>query len=83
MPLDNNTLGAALYAVRNSFSNLTIDQIISTYGSLEDARLNQAKQEAAVIIDHFKANIILTIPGTGLVAGSVPVAGASITGTIA
>jgi hypothetical protein len=80
--LNSNTLGTALYNVRNNYSNKTAQQLIDTYGSIENARLSQAKDEADVIIGHFINNISLNIPGTGLTAGAVAVAGASVTGTI-
>lgn len=82
MPLNKDILGTALYNVRNTYSNKTHDELITAHGSMEAARLAQAKDEAQAIIDHFKDNSLLNIPGTGMMAGSVAVSGTSITGTI-
>jgi hypothetical protein len=80
MALDKDILGQALYDDLSFFNNKNKDEI----GDIETARLNFCKQMAETIINHFKENILLTIPGTGLVApsGGGPVTGASITGTI-
>lgn len=80
--LNKDILGQALYDVRNSYSNKTLQNLIDTYGSLEGARLSQAKDEADAIINHFKTNAKLTVPGTGLASPSGAVTGSSITGTI-
>ena len=80
--LNKDILGQALYDSRKVFDGLTVDQIIAQYGSLELARLAACKADAQVIIDHFKSNIVVSIPGTGLVAGTSAVTGVSNTGTI-
>lgn len=84
MPLNKDVLGADLYAVRNNFSNQTKAQLEATYGSVEAARLAACKAEAEAIINHFKANSLLTIPALGFISASPgqPVTGTSITGTI-
>jgi len=83
MALNKDILGQALYDMRNQFfNNQTLDELQTTYGSLEAARLAACKKEAEIIINHFKTNVLLTIPGTGLVVGSTPVTGSAITGTM-
>ncbi len=84
MALNKDILGLALYDVRAIYCNKTIDEIIDEYGSLEAARLHACKAEAEAIIDHFKNNIAISIPGTGLIApgGGGAVTGASVTGSI-
>jgi hypothetical protein len=81
MALNKDVLGQALYDVRASFSNKTLSEL---GGDLEAAKLSLAKAEADAIIAHFKANALLNVPGTGLVAppSGGPVTGASVTGTI-
>jgi len=80
--LDKVTLGQAIYAARQVFDDKTVDQLIEEYGSLDNARKAICEAEAQAIIDHFKSNAVLTIPGTGLVAGSSAVTGVSTTGTL-
>ena len=82
MALNADILGQALYDVRQAFSDQTYDEIIALHGTLEAARLAEAKQEATVIINHFKTAAKLTVPGTGLTAGATAVTGSSITGTL-
>lgn len=82
MALNKDVLGTALYNARLPFMNMNIDQVIATYGTIEAYRLAIAKADADEIIKHFKANIQITIPGTGLTAGATAVTGASVTGTI-
>ena len=85
MPLSKDILGTDLYNVRNTFSNKTEQDLIATYGSIENARLAACKAEAEAIINHFKANSLLTIPALGFISASPgqPVTGTSVTGTIA
>jgi hypothetical protein len=81
--LDKDVLGQALYDMRNGFwNNKTIDELIAEYGTLEAARLEACKKEADVIIQHFKTNGVLSVPGLGLFAGSTPITGTSVTGHI-
>jgi len=80
--LDKVTLGQAIYSARQSFNDMTIDQLIATYGSLDDARKAICEAEAQAIIDHLKNNAVLNVPGLGLVAGTNAVTGASTTGKI-
>ena len=82
MALDKDILGQSIYDVRAIYSNKTSSQLITTYGSLEAAKLHAAKAEANIIINHFKTAAILTIPGAGLLAGATAVTGSSITGNI-
>lgn len=83
MALNKDILGTDLYNMQNQFfNNKTSDEIIMLYGSMEAARLECCKKEAEIIINHFKNNIQLSIPGLGLTAGANPVTGTSVTGTI-
>lgn len=82
MALNKDVLGTALYNARLPFMDMNIDQVIATYGTIEAYRLAIAKADADEIIKHFKANIQITIPGTGLTAGATAVTGASTTGSI-
>jgi len=65
MPLSKDVLGAALKSARDSFNNKTQEQLIDEYGSLDAARLAQAKAEADEIIKHFKNNAVITVSTTG------------------
>ena len=80
--LNKDTLGQAIYTARQPFNDLTADQLIDQYGSMENARKAICTAEAKAIIDHFVNNAHLTVPGTGLTAGSNAVTGQSTTGTI-
>ena len=84
MALSKDVLGTALKSVRDNFNNTTNQQLIDTYGSLDSARLAACKAEAEAIINHFKANAILNVPGTGLIApsGGGTVTGSSDTGSL-
>lgn len=83
MALDKDILGQDLYDIRNTFfNNKTLAQLEATYGTIENARLEACKKEAEVIIEHFKNNAVLIVPGTGLTAGATPVTGTSNTGTM-
>ena len=66
------------------FNNKTHDELLMMYGTMENARLEACKKEAEIIINHFKNNSQINIPGLGLVApaGGGPVTGSSTTGTI-
>jgi hypothetical protein len=76
MALDKDVLGQAIYDVRNIYSNKTAEQLITSYGSLEAARLHAAKAEMEVIINHFKtAGVVLPYTlfapqNAGLVTGT-------------
>lgn len=84
MALNKDVLGMALYNRRVAFSDMDMDALVATYGSLEGARKAMAKADADEIIKHFIANITIKIPGTGLVApsGGGVVTGIAVTGTI-
>ena len=83
MSLDKDILGQALYVNRNTFfNNKTLAQLEATYGTIENARLEACKKEAEVIINHFKNNAVLHVPGLGLTAGATAVTGQSNTGTL-
>ena len=85
MALDKDILGTALHNARQTFANQSFDDLIAIYGTLDGIRLAASKADAQAIIDHFKANGVLTVPGAGLVApsGGGAVTGNSITGKIA
>ena len=82
MALDKDILGQAIYTVLGQFDNITNDQLIEQYGSMEEFRKALCIALAGSIIDHFKSNAVLTVPGTGMVAGSSPVTGVSTTGKL-
>lgn len=82
MALNKDVLGLARYNATLGFNNKTEQELIDVYGTIEASRLAYFKADSEAIIEHFKANISLNIPGTGLVAGATPVTGTSITGTI-
>lgn len=84
MPLSKTVLGLALKNARDAFNDMDMDTIISTYGSLDAARLAMAEADAEEIINHFKNNIVISIPALGFISASPgsPVTGTSITGTI-
>lgn len=77
MALNKDILGLDLYNRCNAYNEVDITDI-------EAARLAFWKNVAEGIITHFKANGILTIPGTGLVApsGGGVVTGLSVTGNL-
>lgn len=61
MPLNKDVLGMALYNSRHIFDNMTLDEIIQQYGSLEDARIAASKGDAEAIINHFKNNAVVSV----------------------
>ncbi len=63
MPLNKVALGLDLYNVRNAFNEKTVAQLMATYGSFENARKAQCEMEAEAIINHFKANAQIYVPG--------------------
>jgi hypothetical protein len=75
MALNKDILGTDLYNRANAYNEVDITDI-------EAARLAFWKNVAEGIINHFKDNGVLTVPGLGLVAGSVAVTGNSITGNL-
>lgn len=77
MALNKDILGQALYDVEVQYNDADIDD-----ADLPAKRLEMNVKMAEVIINHFKANIKITIPGTGLTVGSTAVTGTSTTGTI-
>jgi hypothetical protein len=78
MALNKDILGQALYNKAKEWNEKTADEL----GDLEATRLDFWKAIAGEIINHFKTNGTLNIPGTGLISPSGPVTGMSITGTI-
>lgn len=70
MALNKDILGQDIYDVRAIYSNKTAQQLITTYGSMEAARLHAAKAEAEVIINHFKNNAEGKYQAATLQAGS-------------
>lgn len=75
MALNKDILGADLYSRANNYNEINIIDI-------EAARLAFWKNIAEGIIEHFKANGQLNVPGLGLIASGVGVTGNSITGSI-
>lgn len=73
MPMNKDVLGLALYNVRKSYSDKTINQLIDEFGSLEAARLAQAKEEAEQIINHITNEAAGIYQSGSLVAGANPV----------
>ena len=78
MALNKDVLGVALYNREQAYNNKTPAEL----GDLETARQNFWKGMADEIINHFKNNGVLTVPGLGLTAGATAVTGTSISGTI-
>jgi len=77
MALDKDVLGLDLYNRAASFNDVAIDP-----ADLEAQRLSWWQNIAEGIINHFKANGVLTVPGLGLTAGATAVTGSSTTGNI-
>jgi hypothetical protein len=77
MALNKDILGTDLYNRANAYNEVNITDI-------EAARLAFWKNMAEGIIEHFKTNGVLTVPGTGLIAPTSggPVTGQSITGNL-
>lgn len=73
MALNKDILGQALYDFRATFNNKTIEQLETDFGSLEAARLAEAKGEAEIIINHFKDNAEGEYQTGSLIAGPNPV----------
>jgi hypothetical protein len=82
MALDKDILGQARYDAELAFFNKTSDELITAYGSIENARLAFLKKDSEIIIDHFKNNGQLATSGKGLVAGPNAVTGTSATNII-
>jgi hypothetical protein len=82
MALSKDVLGLALYNRRNEFCDKTLDELVDEHGSFEGAKLAMAKADAEEIINHFKANILISIPATGFGVSGAVVTGIAITGTI-
>jgi hypothetical protein len=61
MPLNKDVLGTALHVARNAFNDKTLDELIAIHGSLDGVRLAMAKADAEQIINHFKANAVITV----------------------
>ena len=75
MALNKDTMGLAIHNVRKKYNEKTVEQLINQYGSMENALIAEAKEEAEAIINHFKE--FATIPGTGLAAPNGSVTGAA------
>lgn len=74
MALNGNDLGDLVYAVRQTYSNKTVTQLVADYGSIENARKAAARDEMTVVVNYLKANGVV-LPGTfansgGAVAGA-------------
>jgi len=61
MALNKDILGFALYSARADFSDKTLNELITEYGSLESARLAMCKVDAEEIINHFKAAGVINV----------------------
>ncbi len=70
MALNKDILGTALYNFRSGFNDKTIEEIELTFGNIETARLELAKGEAEIIIDHFKNNAEGEYQAGTLIAGA-------------
>lgn len=68
MALDKDILGTALY---NTAQNWNDQQ----FADINVSRQAFWKAIAEVIINHFKVNGVVVVPGTGLTAGADPVTG--------
>lgn len=77
MALDKDILGVDLYTRATGYNDVDIDP-----ANMEARRLAFWKDISEGIINHFKANGQLNVPGAGLTAGATAVTGTSITGTI-
>lgn len=71
MPLNKDILGQALYDALNTFNNKNPDE----FGNMETQRLAFCKVIANEVIEHFKANGVITLNPLGLTAGIEPVVG--------
>lgn len=78
MALDKEILGQNLFDAEQQFNDKTPDEL----GDINEARLNFWKVMAQTIIDHFKSNGELIVPGVGLAAPNGAVTGQSTTGRI-
>lgn len=78
MALNKDVLGQGLFDAEQQFNDKAPDEL----GDINTARLSFWKVMADTIIEHFKANGELVVPGTGLVAPNGAVTGQSITGRI-
>ena len=75
MPLDKPTLKAGIQALH--------DELYANNAGLSPAAAGERYATAiSDLIEAFVKSATLNVPGTGLVVGSVPVTGLSITGTI-
>lgn len=77
MPLNANVMGTALYEKSKEWNDKDIPA-----EDIEAQRLAFWQGVASVIIDHFKTNANLQVPGLGLTAPNGAVGGTSITGKI-
>lgn len=75
MALNKDILGLDLYNRAKVFNDVDI-------ADLEQARKDFWKTIAEGVIEHFKTNGVLTIPGLGLMAGATAVTGSSVTGKL-
>jgi len=82
MALNKDILGQLLFDARNQFCDKSPEELLQMYGSWPAIRLAACKADAEAIIQHLQTDAALSVPGTGLQAGQVPVTGTSITGKI-
>lgn len=74
--LNGNDLGTEIYNAVSAYNNEHIEP-----ENLEVQRLAYWKVIGNAIVDHFKANGVVIVLGTGLTAGTTPVTG-NANGTI-
>lgn len=80
MALNKDVLGLALANKAATYNDVDVD--VNDPAAMNAYRLNFWKGIAEEVIEHFKANIQLSIPGTGLTSPSGAVTGTALTGTI-
>jgi hypothetical protein len=73
MALNKDILGTALFNYRQTFNNKTANDLITTHGNLDNARLEFAKGEAEIIIEHFKTYAVGIYQAASLTAGATAV----------
>ena len=73
MAMNKDILGAAISNVRKTFSGQTPAQLIASYGSMDNAQLEMATQEAEQIILHISlmGEISATISTSGIITATI------------
>jgi hypothetical protein len=61
MALNKDVLGMELYNSRHIFDNMTHEEIIQQYGTIEEARLAACKGDAEAIINHIKTAGVVSV----------------------